>query len=88
MEFLFELLTEIILEGTIMGSQSKVVPRPVRILLLFFMVGFYVFMIAVFGIILFRCGNTGVRVLLIGVELLFLWFVIHTVRKFYKKWKE
>lgn len=49
MDFIFELLTEIILEGTIMGSSSKVVPRPLRILLLISILGIYLFMVVYYS---------------------------------------
>ena len=50
MEFLFEILLELILEGTMEASQNKKVPKLVRVVLIVLISAFY---LSVIGLILF-----------------------------------
>lgn len=88
MDFIFEFLAEIILEGTICGSSSKIVPKPIRILLLLVVLGIYGFLIVCLTILAVRYRNDSVCLIFIGVDILFIWFLAHIIRKFCKKWKE
>ena len=59
MEFLFEILLELILEGTMEASQNKKVPKPVRVVLIVLISAFY---LSVIGLILFigvSCWKTN-----------------------------
>lgn len=86
MDFIFELLTEIIIEGTIGGATSKEVPKPIRILLLLVVLGIYMFLTGCLIVLIVRYPD--VRWICIGLVILFVWFIIHICRKFYRKWKE
>lgn len=59
MEFLFEILLELILEGTMMASQNKKVPKAVRVFLIVLISALY---LSVIGLILFigvTCWKTN-----------------------------
>ena len=59
MEFLFEILLELILEGTMEASQNKKVPKLVRVVLIVLISAFY---LSVIGLILFigvTCWKTN-----------------------------
>ena len=59
MEFLFEILLELILEGTMAASQNKKVPKAVRVFLIVLISVFY---LSVIGLILFigvTCWKTN-----------------------------
>ena len=59
MEFLFEILLELILEGTMTASQNKKVPKLVRVVLIVLISAFY---LSVIGLILFigvTCWKTN-----------------------------
>ena len=59
MEFLFEILLELILEGTMMASQNKKVPKAVRVFLIVLISALY---LSVIGLILFigvSCWKTN-----------------------------
>ena len=59
MEFLFEILLELILEGTMTASQNKKVPKAVRVFLIVLISALY---LSVIGLILFigvTCWKTN-----------------------------
>ena len=71
MEFLFEILLELILEGTMEASQNKKVPKLVRVVLIVLISAFY---LSVIGLILFigvSCWKTnkigGLLIITIGL---------------------
>ncbi len=61
MELLFELILELVMEGSIEASRSKAVPKPVRIVLAALVVLFFLAAIGLIvfaGILMIRDGNT------------------------------
>lgn len=86
MDFILEMLFEIIIEGTIEGSTSVKIPKLIRIILLIAVLGLYGFLTGIFIFIAIR--YTDMRLIGIGVVILFVWFMFSVCRKFYRKWKE
>ena len=76
MEFLFEILLELILEGTMTASQNKKVPKAVRVFLIVLISALY---LSVIGLILFigvTCWKTnkigGLFIITIGLVILIM----------------
>ena len=88
MEFIFELLFEIIVEGSLELSTHKKVPMPLRILALGvfgFIYGGLVFLLFVTGVDAYREGNPVAAVLLIAVSLGLVVGCIYMTRKKFKE---
>ena len=91
MEFIFELLFEIIVEGSLeLGSHRKV-PMPLRVLALGvfgFIYGGLIFLLFVTGIDAYKEGNPVAAVLLIAVSVGLLLGCIYMTRKKFKENRE
>lgn len=91
MEFLMELIIDIILEGTIQIGTSRKVPVGFRILaiaiLTFVYVGFVV-MLATFAVNLWKDGSIGGAVVVGVIDLVVAVFIIWGVRKKIKEHKQ
>ena len=73
MEFLFELLLELILEGSIAGSTNKKFPLVIRILLGFIVIAFLLSVtigLIVIGIFITKENKGGLFILAVGLLLL------------------
>lgn len=76
MELIFEILIELILEGTFKASKSKKIPKYIRYPLIIIIVAFF---IAVIGLILFTGAlilkenlTAGILIILIGLFMLIM----------------
>ena len=91
MEFIIELIIEIILEGTIQIGASRKVPVGFRILaiaiLTFVYVGFVV-MLATFAVNLWKDGSIGSAVVVGAIDLVVSVFIILGARKKIKEHKQ
>ena len=88
MEFVLELIFEIIIEGTIEIGTSKKVPLPIRIiaLLIFLLIyGVILGVIAMVGIGIWQDGNTSLSLMVFGLDVLIALLVICWIVKQYKK---
>ena len=88
MEFVLELIFEIIIEGTIEIGTSKKVPLPIRIiaLLIFLLIyGAILGVIAMVGIGVWQDGNTSLSLMVFGLDVLIALLVVCWIIKQYKK---
>ena len=88
MEFVLELIFEIIIEGTIEIGTSKKVPLPIRIiaLLIFLLIyGAILGVIAMVGIGIWQDGNTSLSFMVFGLDVLIALLVVCWIVKQYKK---
>ena len=88
MEFVLELIFEIIIEGTIEIGTSKKVPLPIRIiaLLIFLLIyGAILGVIAMVGIGVWQDGNTSLSFMVFGLDVLIALLVVCWIVKQYKK---
>ena len=88
MEFVLELIFEIIIEGTIEIGTSKKVPLPIRIiaLLIFLLIyGAILGVIAMVGIGIWQDGNTSLSLMVFGLDVLIALLVVCWIVKQYKK---
>ncbi len=88
MEFIAELIFEIIFEGCIELSSSKKVPWPLRILAALIFVGFYgvfIFVLCAVGVDLWQENKKGGAVFFFAVSLLLFFGIIYL---FIKKRRE
>ena len=88
MEFLFELLMDIIFEGVVQIGSSKKVPMPLRVLATIISVAIFVGLALFFfvcGIGFANEGNIGAACLFIGAGLLVFIGFIYMSRKAYKE---
>ncbi len=90
MEFIIELILDLLLEGSIEASKSEKVPKPIRYILIALI---SLFFLAVIGLIIFIGIDTlknsklgGIIVILMGVLLLIL--AIMKFKKIYLKKKK
>ena len=87
MEIIFEILGELLFEGCIEASNSKKVPKPIRILLGSFVILFYLIVIGLIILLGVDCIHKnllgGIIVISLGVLILIL-----SIRKFYLTYKE
>lgn len=87
MDFLIELLFDLGIEGCIEASNSKKVPKPIRILLGSFVILFYLIVIGLIILLGVDCIHKnllgGIIVISVGVLILIL-----SIRKFYLTYKE
>lgn len=93
MEFLLEILLEIIggvAEGVV-DSEIKVKSKVGKVLAaicLLAMVGFFGFLTVVFAIIIFSNEeDNGFKFFLVCLEVLFVWYIVHIIRKVIKLYK-
>lgn len=90
-DFIFELLFEIIFEGALEVSSHKKVPMPLRVLALFVFLLIYGFILVwmfLLGYEAAKSGSTGAAVMMYIVDALLLVAVIHMIRKQFKKHRE
>ena len=88
MEFLFELLAEIVIEGSIELGTSRKVPWILRILLLLLVGGVYILLLVAItsvGIDCLERGDTSAAVIILAVDVLIAAAVIYMFVKSYKK---
>lgn len=88
MEFVLELIFEIIIEGTIEIGTSKKVPLPIRIiaLLIFLLIyGAILGVIAMVGIGVWQDGNTSLSLMVFGLDVVIALLVVCWIVKQYKK---
>jgi len=81
MEFLFEFILELLLEGSIEASKSRKVPAPIRYLLIIMI---SLFFIAVIGLIIFAGIISLKKNIIVGILfiILGLYFLIMCIIKF------
>lgn len=88
MEFILELLFEIIIEGSLELGTHRKVPMPLRILALLVVVLVYGLLIGVLFLIGYDAakeGNTGVAGMMYVIDALIFVLVIYAVRKKFKE---
>lgn len=90
MDFLIEVLIEIfaaVAEG-VSDSEIKVKSKKAKIAIIICtlgFLGFYIFMTIAFGFILFSADEkTSFRVMILIIEILFTWYIVHLIRKIRK----
>lgn len=84
MDFLFELIFDVILEGTIELSTSKKVPLIVRILLLMIVLLIYGGMIGIFVMIGLECwqrGDSAAAIFVYAIAAILAVLVVYMIRK-------
>lgn len=84
MEFLFELLFELIVGGSIEGASDSTLPKAVRMGLLIFATLIYVVLTAFFICLLWKSESIIVKVLAAGVIILFVGVLISLWHKVLK----
>ncbi len=91
MEILFETLLELVLEGSFEASRSRIVPKPLRILLAALVVALVlaaVGLIALAGVLMLRDGHVLAGAFLLALAALLLALSIWKfIRAYYKKTK-
>ena len=88
MDFLFELLFEIIIEGSLELGSHHMVPMPIRILALLiflFIYGFLIVALFLIGYNAAKDGNTGVAGMFYVIDAILLIVVIYMIRKKFKE---
>ncbi len=88
MDFILELLFEIILEGSIELGSERRVPMPIRIIaLLFFLLvyGFVIFALFMVGYDAAKSGEKGTAYLIYAIDAFLFIFVIYVIRKKFKE---
>ncbi len=91
MDFLFELIFEVIIEGTIELGTSKKVPSPIRVLLLLILgviFGALIGMFAMIGIDCWKRGDIAIATLLFAIAVALTLFVVFGLGKKYKENKK
>jgi len=87
MDFLFELIFELILEGSIEASKSSKIPKPIRYILIFLICLFFLFIISLFiiiGIDLLKENKIG-GIIIIIFGILFALVCLYSFIKVYIK---
>lgn len=84
MDFIFELILEILLEGMVEGASSRKVPLALRILLA---AALFVFFGGIVGILFFaayRSKSVVLFMIAVFVLVLFVWAAVKRIREFEK----
>ena len=88
MEFIFELLFEIIVEGSIELSTHRKVPMIIRILALLLFLGIYGSLIVVLFLVGYdaaKSGDTGAAGMMYALDILFIVIILYVIRKKFKE---
>ena len=88
MEIFFEILFDIIIEGSLELGTSRKVPLPLRILAMLILLLVYGGLIAIFALIAVRCWKDGDILIAVVVSMLDVIVAVaslYAVRKMYKK---
>lgn len=81
MDSLIEFGLGIILEGTIVGAESKKVPLPIRILLVTFLIAIYGALVGIFVLLSVKTGSVWMWILTFLVFALILGVTVYGIRK-------
>lgn len=84
MEFILELIFEIIVEGSFELGTSKKVPWFLRILALLVFVAIYGGLVGIFALIALNCwrdGNLVAALLVLALDAAFVVLLVHMIRK-------
>lgn len=88
MDFLFELIFEIIIEGSLELGTDRKIPMPLRILALLLFLLIYVAFIGIFAFIAVGCwkrGDVAASIVLFILDAIFVLLVVRMIRKKYKE---
>lgn len=84
MDFVFEILFEIILEGCMLITEEKKIPLPLRILCAILVISFYIGFIGIFIYVAVSNQSKLLLLITIGIALLILFAFAYKYRKFRK----
>lgn len=91
MEIIFEILFDLAFEGSIEAISSKKVPKVIRYLLIFLIVGFIsaiILMLLICGTMMIMGSSKVAGILFVALGIVFLVSAIHKARQIYLKHKD